>query len=321
MKKNKLSLDQACKIIKEGGVVAIPTETVYGLAGSAFNKKALKEIFQVKKRPLFNPLIIHCANEKQMSQFHKVRIFLLKKMVAEFSPGPLTFILEKSPKVNSLITAGQEKVGLRIPDHPLSLRLLKKTGPLCAPSANLFGKLSPTCANHVKTIFKNKVPVLDGGPSTQGIESTVIEPDFKKQSIRILRPGPISPKKLKTWLKKETKKDWKVYTSSSSLSPGHLKTHYKPLRPLVIIETTSEKKWKKIEIISILNKKFQNKIFKELKLPSSPTLAARKLYHELNTLSARPSHVIYVIKHGKERPEWQAIWDRLNKAASKLIRI
>ena len=126
--------------------MAVPTETVYGLAGSVFSQIALKKIFHIKKRPFFNPLIVHCATGEQMNDFHNISHPLLRKMLAEFSPGPLTFILNKTNKVDPLITAGQAKVGLRVPRHPLTLQLIKKTTALCAPSANLFSRLSPTRA-------------------------------------------------------------------------------------------------------------------------------------------------------------------------------
>ena len=210
VKSKFISFDTACRIINEGGVVAIPTETVYGLAGSVFSSSALKKIFQIKKRPLFNPLIVHCADVGQMSQFHNVNSLLLNKLIAYFSPGPLTFILSKTKMVHSLITAGQVKVGLRIPQHPLTLKLIKKTTALCAPSANLFGQLSPTRAEHVYDIFKGAVPVLDGGECKVGIESTVLEPDFKNNLLNILRPGLISKEDLQKWLKKEKQKGWTV---------------------------------------------------------------------------------------------------------------
>lgn len=327
MKKIYISFDEACHLIKKGGIVAIPTETVYGLAGSVFSETALKKIFHIKKRPFFNPLIIHCANTKQMTPFfsmeqdEKNKIFL-KKIIAHFSPGPITFILNKTSAVHPIITAGQKKVGLRIPKHPLTLKLIKETTPLCAPSANLFGKLSPTRAKHVYSIFKNKVPILDGGECQVGIESTILEPDFKNNTLNILRPGLISKNHLQKWLKKEKYIKWAVQFSSSPLSPGQLNTHYQPAVPLVIIELENQVNPTKTEITRKLFPLFPDKIFKQLKLNSSAAMSARTLYHQLNTLSQDPTHVIYIIKYRtiNNSGGWQAIWNRLDKACSRRIK-
>ena len=320
MKKNYISFEKAYQTIQKGGVIAIPTETVYGLAGLALKESALKKIFQLKKRPLFNPLIIHCANQKQMRLFYKSSHPLLNKMIKHFTPGPLTFILDKTQAVHPLITATQKKVGLRIPHHPLTLKLLQHTGPLCAPSANLFGKLSSTQALHVHQIFKGKVPVLNGGACQKGMESTVIEPIFKTQVLKILRPGPISKKELQNWLKKETSKNWKVHYASSSLSPGQTKKHYQPNVPLVLIKTTGLSPSKK-EIAQKLDPFFPGKTYKHLKLKATAPLTARTLYHQLNTLSQNPKHIIYIIKPLKKQNSdpWEVIWNRLNKACSKKI--
>ena len=321
MKQKYISFEEACHTIKTGGVVAIPTETVYGLAGSIFNESAIKKIFHIKKRPLFNPLIIHCANIEQMEKLHNVTAPLLKKMIDYFCPGPLTFILNKTKAVHPLITAGQERVGLRIPKHPLTLKLLKKTDALCAPSANMFSQLSPTQPEHVYSIFKEIVPILDGGRCETGIESTVIEPNFENNIIKILRPGVISKEDIENWLKKENQEKWTVYTTTSSLSPGQSKKHYQPAVPLVLIEVLDRKLPTQEEIKQKLHTEFPSrKIFKELKLQSSPLLAARTLYHELNTLQ-KSAHVIYIIKDVKnyEAGHWDAIWDRLEKACSKKI--
>ena len=323
-----VSLDLACHIIQSGGVVAIPTETVYGLAGSLFQEKALRQIFHIKKRPFFNPLIVHCADKKSAHLFHNVTDPLLDKMMDHFSPGPLTFVLNKTPKVHPLITAGQAKVALRIPRHPLTLKLIKQTGALCAPSANVFGKLSPTRPEHVYLAFQGQVPIIKGGECKGGIESTVIEPDFKKQIIHILRLGLISQKDLKKWIKKEKLKGWDVVLRPSSLSPGQLKQHYQPAVPLIIIDCVKGKIPSQKEVENLLTdfmrhldktakKLLPQRVFKALKLKRSPALSARLLYHELSVLSQNPSNIIYVIKKEEHQKEdWQAIWDRLHKASS-----
>ncbi len=322
MKQKYISFNSACHIIKNGGVVAIPTETVYGLAGSIQKISALKKIFHIKKRPLFNPLIVHCESAEQMSDFHTVNHPLLWKMISHFTPGPLTFVLKKSDAIHPIITAGQAKVGLRIPKHALTLQLIKNTGALCAPSANLFSQLSPTRADHIHDIFKGKVPVLNGGACKMGIESTVIEPDFKNKFLKILRPGGFSKNQLQNWLKKNTGTGWQVELASSSLSPGQSKKHYQPARPLVLMETEGLVIPRKKDVEKKLKQFFPGKTFKELKLNTSAELSARLLYHQLKKLSQNSNHVIYVIKSKtkKNRGPWLAIWNRLEKACSKRIK-
>ena len=322
---NTISFEQAVHFIHQGEVVAIPTETVYGLAGSTESELALKKIFQIKKRPLFNPLIIHCCDQKMMREFHTEEHPLLNKMIKHFCPGPITFILNKTKKVHTMITAGQPKVGLRIPKHPLTLKLIQKTGlALCAPSANLYGTLSPTCAKHIHQSFKDTVPVLDGGPCTVGIESTVLEPDFKQKCFFILRPGHISKKDLIHWLRKEKLTDWKINNKSSALSPGQSHQHYQPSVPIVILETK-----KQTISLEIINEHLQSlfpssnqKNFKNLKLEKSAVLSARNLYEQMYTLSQNSAHVLYTIKTLKNSTEdWEAIWNRLYKASSFKINI
>ena len=326
---NKL-LKKAISLIKQGEVIAIPTETVYGLAGSALSKKALKTIFKMKKRPLFNPLIIHCCGQKQMQIFHTVRHKVLNKLIKHFCPGPLTFVLNKSQKVDPLITAGKAKVALRIPNHPLTLKLIKQSKmALCAPSANLYGKLSPTSAVHVQKNF-NDLFILDGGACDVGIESTVIEPDFNLQVLKILRPGIISQTQLLKMLYKENLKHWKVQYASSHLSPGQSKNHYQPETDLVLIKTTQTQtpSVTKIKKHILLHYKKQNKtfktkpLFKKLKLRSTAFLTARTLYQDLSVLSKNSKNIIYVCQTKKNNtPAWHAIWDRLEKAATFYLNI
>lgn len=323
-----VNLDQAISLIQNGKVVAIPTETVYGLAGAATNEQALKKIFQIKNRPLFNPIIIHCCDFEQMNQFHTVKHPILKQMIYDFCPGPLTFILNKSLSTHPLITAGQNKVGLRIPNHPITLKLIKQSGhALCAPSANIYGQLSPTTADHVKKIFKNRIPILNGGACTGGIESTVIEPDFNKHFLIILRPGLTSKIQLRKWLDKNKLHDWKITTKNfSTLSPGQGTKHYQPPVPLAIITVNRKTLPTNAEVQSLITTQLQKThpqtnvdtyIFKQFHLKNSAELSARWLYHDLNILSDNPNHVIYVCQTKQHLSEsWEAIWNRLEKAAS-----
>lgn len=212
------------KLIQSGEVVAFPTETVYGLGADAWNPSAIKKVFEIKGRPSDNPLIIHVSELKDVYDFADEVPVAAKKMMDAFWPGPLTIVLKKKPKVLDLITAGLNTVAIRMPDHPLASELISKTGPLVAPSANRSGKPSPTKAEHVKKDFGNAFPVIDGGPTKVGLESTVI--DLTTEMPLILRPGMIGEEELRKAL------DMNIKTASSEVSkprsPGQKYSHYKP---------------------------------------------------------------------------------------------
>jgi len=172
----KVSYSKALSLLKKGELVAIPTETVYGLAGRIDSEATIKKIFQLKKRPSHNPLIVHCFDKKQALSLCLKKTLIFKELLECFTPGPLTLLVEKNNKVSHSITAGKKTVGLRIPQHPLSRKLLKDLKvPLAAPSANPYGKMSPVSADHVLSAFHNKVPVLDGGFCEKGIESSLLQ--------------------------------------------------------------------------------------------------------------------------------------------------
>ena len=151
----KVSFDTALSILQSGGVVAVPTETVYGLAGRVDCETAIQKIFYLKKRPFFKPLIVHCYNKTQALSYVSNPHFLLEKLWDRFSPGPLTLIAKKNKKISALLTGGRDTVALRIPQSPLTRKLIQKLGvPLAAPSANLYGKVSPVRAEHVYSLLK-----------------------------------------------------------------------------------------------------------------------------------------------------------------------
>jgi len=316
-----VSFNHAVALIKNGDVVAIPTETVYGLAGSVFNTQALRKIFRIKKRPSHNPLIVHCSHAQQMNTLHTVQAPLLQKLIQQFCPGPLTLILKKDKSISSIVTAGKTKVGLRIPRHDLTIKLIQTTNvPLCAPSANISGQLSPTCAEHVYDMFKGQVPVLDGGACQIGIESTVLEPDFDNRRLIILRPGMLSREQLVKWLNKENLSSWTITHAASSLSPGQSSAHYQPRVPLILIATRSHFRPSLQDIQNRLAPQFSDKIFKELLLTDPISLCSQQLYHQMNMLSQNAQHIIYVIRtHQQSTDAWLAIWNRLEKAASLQI--
>ncbi len=184
---------QAARLLLDGDAVAIPTETVYGLAANAFDASAVAGVFALKGRPTFDPLIVHVpdlAAAERLAVHFPPRA---RQLAEQFWPGPLTLVVEKAPSVPDIVTAGLPRVGLRVPAHPVALALLREAQvPLAAPSANPFGKTSPTSAQHVVQDFQGRVPVLDGGPCTHGIESTVVLVPEGDEPPVLLRPGAVS---------------------------------------------------------------------------------------------------------------------------------
>ena len=216
-------------ILREGGVAAFPTETVYGLGADATNSDAVLRIYETKGRPRFNPLIVHVA-DLTMAERYVTFPPLARKLAESFWPGPLTLVLPMRPDagLSDIVTAGLGTVGMRVPDHPLALELIRATGkPLAAPSANPSGKLSPTRADQVVKGFKGTVPVLDGGPCRAGLESTILAVDGNE--IVQLRAGALSRETIEDRLAviiSVGKSDGKVR------SPGMLLSHYAPNAPL-----------------------------------------------------------------------------------------
>jgi len=249
---SKESIENGAKILKDGGLVAFPTETVYGLGADAFNPRALAKIFDVKKRPFFDPLIIHISSIDTLEKIADIsllnndakdKLFILAE---NFWPGPLSIVLPKNKNIPDIATAGLQTAAVRFPDNETACKLISlSTGAVAAPSANPFGSLSPTKAEHVKSSMGNKVDlILDGGPARVGIESTVI--DITGKQIKILRPGG-TPKEAiekltgKIEINNECESaDFESETinknSGAYSSPGQLRNHYAPDKPLYIFD-------------------------------------------------------------------------------------
>jgi len=221
---------EAAKIIQEGGLVAFPTETVYGLGANAFDPIAVAKIFAVKERPSFDPLIVHIASIEDIKKVYNGDDDRIYKLAEKFWPGPLTMVLPKTDAVSDIVTSGLDTVGVRMPDNPIALELIKQAKtPLAAPSANKFGMISPTEAGHVKRQLPG-IFTIDGGKTKVGIESTVVS--INDYGFEILRPGFITSQDLQSVLPMS-----KITGQESQLkSPGLLKSHYSPKKPLYIIE-------------------------------------------------------------------------------------
>jgi L-threonylcarbamoyladenylate synthase len=311
-----VNTDNAIALLNQNEVVAIPTETVYGLAGKIDSELALEKIFKTKERPYFDPLIVHSYSiqelEKYTAPWNKVHYLLAKK----FWPGPMTLIIKKNQLIHHLITAGLESVGVRIPNHPLTLELLKKIKtPLAAPSANKFTKVSPTKAQHVEDEFDGKIPVIDGGYSEVGIESTVIDviEIENKFFIKIYRPGKISSSEIAQFLNSE-KINFEISYEKSPVAPGQIKHHYMPKVPLIVIDQDLSLESVKLENINRSN-------IQEIKLSHDPLIASRELYHELRVHAelGATALLIKLSKNVKNNDQWSGILNRLEKAATVFL--
>ena len=224
---------QAAELLAQGQLVAIPTETVYGLAAHALMPEAVSRIFAVKERPAFDPLILHLASAKSVSSYAQQVPPEFERLYRYFGPSPLTYILPKKSLVPDLVTAGHATVGIRIPRHPLTRQLLQKLDfPLAAPSANLFGRLSPTSAGAVAEQLGDRIPlILDGGECPVGVESTII--DLTAPQPRVLRLGGITLEALTQALGQ--KPVVAAHSSSNPQAPGMLSAHYSPGVPVEMV--------------------------------------------------------------------------------------
>jgi L-threonylcarbamoyladenylate synthase len=218
----------ACKILSEGGLVAIPTETVYGLAGNALNPEAVARIFEVKNRPSFDPLIVHVPNIQEARRYSTEFPEKAELLASHFWPGPLTLLLPKNPEIPDIVTSGMPDVAIRVPDNKLTLELLTALPfPLVAPSANPFGYISPTTAQHVNDQLGDKIDyILDGGAARVGLESTIV--GFPANQPTIYRLGGLSVDEIE---KLTGHVEIMPHSSSNPKAPGMLKSHYAPAKP------------------------------------------------------------------------------------------
>lgn len=227
-----IDISKAMEILRTGGLVAIPTETVYGLAADGTNAEAVARIFEVKNRPHFDPLILHLFDAQQVNEYCLDIPEGFHKLYEKFSPGPLTYILKKNDRVPDLVTAGNPTVAIRFPRHELTRKVLGESGlALAAPSANPFGYISPTTAAHVEEQLGEHVDyILDGGPCQIGLESTIV--DLSSEKPRILRIGGISREEIAEVLGEEV--TVKNHSEENPAAPGMMASHYAPAKPLML---------------------------------------------------------------------------------------
>src|SRR5262249_27175025 len=223
-----LSVSEAALRIRAGGLVAFPTETVYGLGANALDPAAVAKIFDLKRRPKTSPLIVHVASVETAQTVVSEWPELAERLARRWWPGPLSLVLPKNPVIPDVVTAGLPTVGVRMPDHPVALELIRAARvPIAAPSANLFTGVSPTTPEHVRAAFGDAVPIVEGGPSQVGIESTVVA--IQNGVMTLLRPGMISIENLTLDTAEE---------GSAHPSPGMHPKHYSPRTPLYLIDAS-----------------------------------------------------------------------------------
>jgi L-threonylcarbamoyladenylate synthase len=293
----------AAEALKNGKLVIMPTETVYGLAADATNKAAVKKIYSAKDRPSDNPLIIHIADISQISLVAREFPRSAQLLAERFWPGPLTLVLPKAEGVHDEVTGGLDTVAVRMPAHPVALSLIRKAGiPIAAPSANRFMKLSPTRPDHIDAVLAKKVEmVLDGGPSKIGVESTVV--DCTNDTVRILRPGGVSRGEIEATLGAPL---GQMPPDPLRRSPGMYQRHYAPKATLKLVDKLTEK------MVGLTFEAPLNP--KQIKMPKSAGAYSSVLYDTLHRLDRMKVTTIYV-EGPPEGAEWEAIRDRLLKAS------
>jgi L-threonylcarbamoyladenylate synthase len=311
-------VDDAKRWLEQGQVIGIPTETVYGLAGNALNAQAVTRIFEVKNRPTFDPLIVHSSDIDKISRFVREIPPAARQLAEAFWPGPITLLLPKAEIVPDLVTSGLNTVGVRIPNHPLSLRLLSQLPfPLAAPSANPFGYVSPTEAAHVEAQLGDKIPyILDGGPCKVGIESTIV--GFEDTRAVVYRLGGVSLESIEKVMGKVLVM---AHSSSNPKAPGMLKSHYAPRKPLYTEALNQLKAQYEPEAIGVLSFRQQyNQIpaTNQFILSEAGDIseAAQRLFAGLRYLDGLPVKVIYA-ELLPEKELGRAINDRIRRAAAR----
>ncbi len=310
----RVNLAQAISQLKNGEVVALPTETVYGLAADASNDEALRQIYAIKQRPMDNPLIVHIADASQVNNWASDFSPLAQKLAAAFWPGPFTLVLPAKPHVSLIVRGGQPTVALRVPNHPLTLQLLTQSGlALAAPSANKFTNLSPTTAAHVTTGLGEEIAVLDGGACEVGIESTIVSviKNAQGEDWQLLRLGMIGEAEIERVAGKAA-----MQFGQPIKAPGQHVLHYSPHTPMRLFASRDELLKNATSHTAALllgSGAVPNCTYFELN--NNATDVAQQLYNTLHKMDALGASEL-LIEAPPNAPEWLAILDRLTRAAT-----
>jgi L-threonylcarbamoyladenylate synthase len=325
------ALDRAARLLVEGGLVAIPTETVYGLAARADDPEAVGRIFAAKGRPATNPLIVHVADEAMARRLASAWPDAAARITGRLWPGPVTVVVPRGPTIPDEVTAGGATVALRCPEHPLTRRLIEKAGvPLAAPSANRSLAVSPTTAAHVLESLGDRIElILDGGPCSRGIESTVV--DCTTSPPRILRPGPVGREQLEAAIGEPlavAAEPAGEASASVARSPGMMARHYAPKTPLILASDAAARvadllaSGKRVGWLTLTPEAPETRrlaLSRDLlviPMPADPEAFAAQLYATLHALDKRELTTI-VVDEPPTGDTWRAIRDRLTRAATR----
>ena len=310
-------LERAATLLRSGRLVAFPTETVYGLGADATNPEAVREIFRVKGRPADHPVIVHLPNAGAMADWGREIPDAAWTLADAFWPGPLTLVVRRARRVDDVLTGGQDTVGLRVPGNRVALDLLERfNGALAAPSANRFGRISPTTADHVIEEFGDELAaVVDGGPCEVGLESTII--DLSGSMPLILRPGMIPGEAIGARLGASPQAP---APREGARAPGRLPSHYAPASRLLLLPDDELKKrigpWRRSgRRIVALTMSAPDRQPDDIAMPRRPSSYARALYAALRRADRLAPDCI-VVELPPDEPEWTAIRDRLARAAA-----
>lgn len=307
---------KARDMLEKGEVIGIPTETVYGLAANALNENAVVSIFKIKERPFFDPLIIHLPSIQSVEKYAELSDARLLKLARAIWPGPLTLVLQKKEIIPDIVTSGLPNVAVRIPNHTLSLELLKNIDfPLAAPSANPFGYVSPTEARHVNRQLGDKIRyILDGGACEVGLESTIV--GVEEDSVCVYRLGGLAIESIEQLIGKV---EIRVNQSSNPKAPGQLKNHYSPHKPLYIgnIENLlKERKETKVAILHFGEKEYRNHLAFNLSKRGDLDEAAIHLFKYLRLADESEAEIV-ICDWLPEQGLGRAINDRLKRASAQ----
>ncbi|MBJ7496915.1 MAG: threonylcarbamoyl-AMP synthase [Gemmataceae bacterium] len=309
-------LREASLILNQGGLVAIPTETVYGLAANIFNASAVAKIYTAKGRPGNNPLIVHVHSVEQAKSLVLNWNECAQKLAEAFWPGPFTMVLDKKDLVPDCVTAGASSVALRIPKLFVTRKLIEIAGvPLAAPSANISGSISPTTASHVLKDLEGRIEmILDAGPASGGIESTVL--DVRSNPPTLLRPGLVTVQMIEKIIGPINQFQQLHLQGTAFPSPGMMARHYAPKTPVINVENSGVEMLEKLKKEGLKVRLLGFQIMKDaICLPENPVGYASALYAALHDLDAMGLDRI-VIALPPNTPQWLAIRDRLNRAAT-----
>jgi len=310
------SIDEATAVLRRGGLVAFPTETVYGLGADASNPAALARLYEVKGRPLNHPVIVHLGDAAQLARWAREVPRHAETLAERFWPGPLTLVLRRANGVGDELTGGQDTIGLRVPGHPVALELLREFGGgIAAPSANRFGRISPTTAKHVRDDLGSDVDlILDGGACEIGIESTIV--DLSRGAPVLLRPGRVGASDLADALGVAPK----APDAAAPRASGSLESHYAPRRPLRLVNpsqwSAGTGKSPPRAVMAFGARPAGDASLAWIEASPDPQRYGHDLYANLRALDASGCDEI-LVEVPPDSAEWSAVRDRLMRARSR----